>query len=127
MANLTPTLTLSEPDGWILSDPNSDQELDRFDLPDGWSTPMQLIAVEAGRAYALDRWARGLSEPEDYPAVVARYEMCEPPHAECYVLTYADGSAYIRSNAIDEVWESFDDYLIDNALKIEGERIVEAY
>jgi len=111
-------------DGWDLSDENSTTTLTPADLAAGFETPAQMLEFEAGLTYALDRWAQGLADPSDYPDSVARYESCQPPHPECYVLVFADGSAYVRSNARDEVWADFGDYLSHVDCTVEGETIV---
>ena len=93
-------------------------------LPLGFATIDSLAAYDAGRAYIADRAAR-TGEPSPYATVepVARYEDgCANP--DCYVLVYPDGSAYIHSDADDEVWYDLDAYLSDNDLRLDGDIIV---
>lgn len=96
--------------------PGEDLELPT-QLPDGWDSIEHMSIIGAGLMWLADRGLALDSIPEP-----TRYEF-EPAHPECYVLAYPDDSAYVRSNADDEVWDQFSDYLSVNALHTHGDTI----
>lgn len=96
-------------------------------LPIGYATIDQLATIEAGRAYIAGRAARE-GDPSPCPTTepTAHYDVEMQgggTHPECYIDVYTDGSAYIHSNADDEVWESLADYLAEYDLRIDGDMV----
>jgi hypothetical protein len=81
----------------------------------GFDTLDQLCQSMAGRTYAA---ARIISEERhDYPdavqflALVGAATYHDSSHPECYAIEFSDDSLLIRSNASDEVWAAWTDYL----------------
>lgn len=89
-------------------------------LPAGFRTTSDLWRVLAGHAYIADYAARyGDISPKPEPTAHYDIEMVGGgTHPECYIDVYADGSAYIHSNAENEIWESFANYLSENDLTV---------
>lgn len=91
------------------------------DLPTGFETVASLLALDAGRAYAANRWVeRDVDGAESIiaPEATRTIQTAEPAHPDCYIDEFADGSIYVHSNADDEVWAELSDYLSHYELEL---------
>lgn len=130
-----------------------DEESATRDLPSGFETIDTLLALDAGRAYAANRWiecdvdgAESIIAPEATRTIWATREdttrwiddngkqgldVVEVPDLDspCYIDEFADGSIYVHSNAYDEVWAYLSDYLSHYELElaeVDGETVTRA-
>lgn len=107
-----------------------DEEAER-DLPAGFDTIDALFVLDAGRAFAANRWPqRDIAGAERIVRAIDVDQIATlPAHPDCYIDKFADGSIYVHSNADDEVWADLGDYLAHYELElaeVDGETVTRA-
>lgn len=118
-----------------------DEEAER-DLPAGFDTIDALFVLDAGRAYAANRWpqrdiagAERIVRAIDIETIWTTREdttrwiddngkqgfdtrVVADIDSPCCIDKFADGSIYVHSNADDEVWADLGDYLSHYELEL---------
>lgn len=89
-----------------------------FDLPTGWTSIDDLAQCMAGAAFIVGRTLPRFHDlgTIESSAIIPVAETIEGDHPECWIDRFYDGSIWMHSNGVDEVWADGNDFLSDREL-----------